>query len=141
MKKITLRIETKPVPWQRQKTSLVNGWVHHYSADKTKEYERQIANYYLQATKCKYDEKQPICVNLVFGMPIPKSTPKSRKMAMAEGIVRHTNRPDVDNLAKSVLDALNGIAWVDDSQIVKLSAEKHYSIEPYVYIYIHESVD
>lgn len=34
-------------------------------------------------------------------------------------------RPDVDNLLKLVLDALNGCAWVDDDQIVDLRGVKH----------------
>lgn len=37
-----------------------------------------------------------------------------------------TARPDIDNLVKAVTDALNGILWKDDSQIVSLSAEKRY---------------
>lgn len=74
-------------------------------------------------------------------MPIPKSTPKSRKEAMFEGIIKHTKRPDVDNMAKAVLDALNGIAWEDDSQIARLSITKEYAKEPYVYFYMHEYTD
>lgn len=142
MKKINITIPITPVAWQRPKTSIVNGWVHHYSPAKTRQYEEAIAEYYKQSTRrFKFDKEQAVCVNLVFGMPIPKSIPKSRKEAMKEGVIRHIKRPDVDNLAKSVLDALNGVAWEDDSQIVRLSTSKEYSTEPYVYIYIHESVD
>lgn len=36
-----------------------------------------------------------------------------------------TVRPDLDNVCKSVLDALNGHAWKDDSQVVELWAVKH----------------
>ena len=31
-----------------------------------------------------------------------------------------TKRPDVDNLGKAILDALNGVAWIDDSQVTRL---------------------
>ena len=37
-----------------------------------------------------------------------------------------STRPDVDNLAKVVADALNGIAWEDDGQVARLVAEKHW---------------
>ena len=142
LKKINITIPITPVAWQRPKTSIINGWVHHYSPAKTKNYEKAIADYYKQATRgFRFDKDEPICVNLVFGMPIPQSTPKSRREAMREGVIRHTKRPDVDNLAKSVLDALNGVAWEDDSQIVRLSVSKQYRETPDVYIYIHESVD
>lgn len=36
-----------------------------------------------------------------------------------------TFRPDVDNIAKAVLDALNGVAFDDDSQVVRLRCSKH----------------
>lgn len=34
--------------------------------------------------------------------------------------------PDVDKLARAVLDSLTGIAWVDDAQVVSLSAHKRF---------------
>lgn len=142
MKKVSIRIPVTPAPWQRPKTRVVKGWVKHYSPAKTKKYEQSIAEYYIQSTKAfKFEKDQALGINIEFGMPIPKSTPKSRKQAMSEGIVRHIKKPDIDNLTKSVLDALNGVAWEDDSQIVRLTASKEYSEEPYVYLYIYESVD
>jgi Holliday junction resolvase RusA-like endonuclease len=39
---------------------------------------------------------------------------------LAVSIVFHTNRGDLDNLAKAILDAGNGLAWEDDRQIVEL---------------------
>tara|TARA_Y100001963_G_C6725144_1_gene421070 strand:+ start:857 stop:1303 length:447 start_codon:yes stop_codon:yes gene_type:complete len=47
-------------------------------------------------------------------------------------------RPDLDNLTKLVKDALNGVLWVDDSQIVKLDASKIYSKKQGVEIYARE---
>lgn len=142
LKKLTLTIPIMPTPKARPRAQIFSGRVHIFTPKTTADYERKIASYYQQSSKAfKFDKDQAICVSIVFGMPIPKSTPKSRKQAMAQGIIRHTKRPDIDNLAKAVLDALNGVAWDDDSQIVKLTASKEYSVEPYVYLYIHESVD
>lgn len=45
----------------------------------------------------------------------------------AQGWLRCTVRPDLDNLVKLVLDALNGVAYADDSQIVRIHAFKKYS--------------
>ena len=47
---------------------------------------------------------------------------------------RVVNKPDLDNLEKSVLDALNGHAWDDDNQISDLSSRKRYSLNPRVEI-------
>ena len=37
-----------------------------------------------------------------------------------------TSKPDADNYAKLILDALNGVLWRDDAQVVRLFAEKVY---------------
>jgi len=43
---------------------------------------------------------------------------------------RHTSHPDLDNLVKTVCDALNNIAYLDDKQIVHLTAQKEYWARP-----------
>ena len=46
---------------------------------------------------------------------------------MLNGELRPTKKPDCDNIAKVILDALNGIAYHDDSQVVELVVHKHYA--------------
>ena len=48
---------------------------------------------------------------------------------MLSGQIRHTKRPDIDNISKIVMDALNGIAWHDDSQVISILARKQYAEE------------
>ncbi len=142
LKRLEIRVPITPVPKGRPRFRAFRGRVHTFTPAKTAKYEKEIADYYKHIScNFKFDRDQPICISIAFGMPIPKSAPKSRRQAMTEGILRHIKKPDVDNLAKAVLDALNGIAWEDDSQIVRLTAWKEYSTEPYVYMFIHESVD
>ena len=64
-------------------------------------------------------EHVPVHVSVETWRPIPKSKPKS--------IVTEpdTFKPDADNVAKLILDALNGRAWHDDSQVVELHVTKH----------------
>lgn len=139
MKSFSLRIPITPTPKARPRFTRAG---HTYTPKKTADYEKAIANYYRQATKgFKFEREQAVCINIMFGMPIPKSTSKSKARDMANGTIKHTKKADVDNLAKAVMDALNGVAWVDDSQVIRLSVAKEYEKEPYVYIYIHESVD
>jgi Holliday junction resolvase RusA-like endonuclease len=54
------------------------------------------------------------------------------------GFLRPTSRPDTDNYIKSVQDALNGIVWKDDSQVVALIADKWYSDKPRIEIDVRE---
>lgn len=82
----------------------------------------------------------PVSVYLYFRLPIPKSHPKKRQEACLSGFERHTKRPDLDNLAKSVLDGLNGVIWQDDSQIVSLHLTKVYASAPGVDVYIREEL-
>lgn len=65
-------------------------------------------------------------LELLFVYAIPPSWPAWKKAAAKEGKVWKTSRPDVDNLVKLVMDALNDIAWRDDCQIVRLSPGKRY---------------
>lgn len=60
---------------------------------------------------------------------IPKSMPKGKRALALSGQLRPTSRPDLDNYVK-VKDALNGIVWRDDSQVVRIVAEKYYSETP-----------
>lgn len=71
-------------------------------------------------------------------MPIPKSDSKLVKTKKREGHIRPIIKPDLDNAAKSILDALNGIAYKDDSQVVEVEVKKFYSDEPSVYVKLIE---
>ena len=58
---------------------------------------------------------------------VPKSDSKAKKKAKIEGMIRPTVKPDCDNLAKSILDSLNGLAYQDDKQVVDLFVKKYYA--------------
>lgn len=81
---------------------------------------------------------KPLNVSIVFRMPIPKKTSKKNRAGMVNGDIRHTKKPDLDNMAKTVLDALNGLAYIDDSQIYSLTLFKTYSEQPGTYLIIEE---
>lgn len=78
----------------------------------------------------------PVFLELQFFLPYPSSMPKNRR-AFAEPAVR----PDLDNYAKCVLDGLNGIGWVDDAQVVQISARKRYADAAQVNVIIHHLVE
>ena len=58
---------------------------------------------------------------------VAKSDSKTKKKAKIEGMIRPAVKPDCDNLAKSILDSLNGLAYQDDKQVVELSIKKYYA--------------
>lgn len=71
-----------------------------------------------------------IYLEAVFYMPIPKSTPKKKKVLMMSGKIYHVKKPDKDNLEKFICDCLNGIVWRDDAQVAHSESLKVYSGNP-----------
>lgn len=69
---------------------------------------------------------------------IPKSMTKKNRQLIDEGKLHPTKKPDLDNVAKIILDSLNKIAFDDDSQVTRLIVEKHFSDEPRVEVTLRE---
>jgi Holliday junction resolvase RusA-like endonuclease len=63
-----------------------------------------------------------VALTLTFFLPRPVSLPRK--------VVHHIKRPDADNLAKAVKDALRGLVYRDDSQVVRLAVTKCYDAQP-----------
>ena len=57
---------------------------------------------------------------------------------MRNGDLMPAKKPDIDNIAKAVLDALNSVAYRDDTQIVELQIRKQYSEKPRLEICMEE---
>ena len=70
--------------------------------------------------------------------PIPKNMTKKNRQLIDEGKLHPTKKPDLDNVAKIILDSLNKIAFDDDSQVIRLIVEKHFSDEPRVEVTLRE---
>ncbi|MCZ1265386.1 RusA family crossover junction endodeoxyribonuclease [Paenibacillus tundrae] len=80
----------------------------------------------------------PLGMMLTVYRSIPKSFSK-KKAALAEvGEIRPVSKPDVDNYLKGVKDALKGIVWKDDSQVVEVFAQKRYSSRPRIEVKIKD---
>ncbi len=108
---------------------------HTYTPAKTVMYENLIRACYRRMVKMLGHENPfqgQVQVYITAVYPIPKSASKKRRGAMLGGKLLPTVKPDLDNVIKAVLDALNGVAYLDDSQIVSLSASKRYGITPRV---------
>jgi Holliday junction resolvase RusA-like endonuclease len=110
-----------------------------YTPEKTVLYENLIKAIFMQE-KCKRfeSEGQPLEMSITAYYQIPKSASKNVRQFMLDGHSRPTKKPDADNVMKVVADALNGIAYHDDTQIVRAIVEKWYSDEPRVEVEIME---
>lgn len=110
-----------------------------HTPEKTVLYENLIKMMYINASKRKMFEKG-ISVHVVikaFFEPA-KSTSKKNKELMLTGDIKPLKKPDIDNITKVVLDALNGIAYNDDTQVIKLEVQKYYDSTARVEVQIKE---
>jgi Holliday junction resolvase RusA-like endonuclease len=100
--------------------------------------------YILQHNGTKLNGQVEMHIKAYFNIPKSKKpTAKKPKLETLKkyqdlicGRVRHTTKPDWDNVGKIISDALNGLAYDDDSQIVSATVEKFYSDNPRVEIEI-----
>jgi len=109
-----------------------------YTPTNTKDYETLVEQYFL----LKYPRFKPfegrVQVDISAFFEVPKSAKKSEKELMLENKINPTKKPDIDNIVKIILDAMNGIAFKDDIQITKLSVEKTYSEKESIKVKISE---
>lgn len=94
--------------------------------EQTKSYEELIRWSY-KASGGKYLGEQPIEISVKAFYPIPQAFSRLKKEQALQGEIRPMTKPDTDNIIKVVLDALNGIAYYDDKQVISVSCEKWYS--------------
>lgn len=106
--------------------------VRAYTDEKTASFENRILSCYLEqigAPATPPEDQLHVFVVAWFG--VPKSYPKAMHKAAADGVMQPvTKKPDVDNILKSVLDALNGVAWKDDAQVYYAVVHKVYGTRP-----------
>ena len=69
---------------------------------------------------------EPLTGAVALRLSVVLRTPVSWSKTRKARLNRATVRPDLDNTTKAFMDGLNGIAWVDDRQVIKLEVEKHY---------------
>lgn len=67
---------------------------------------------------------------------IPNSWSNVKKKSAKWGVLRPLTKPDLDNVAKGVLDACTKIIWNDDNQIVELIVRKYYSDNPRIEVIV-----
>ncbi len=109
-----------------------------YTPTKTKEYEKLIQQYF----KIKYPNhtllENRLSIEIIAYMKIPKNTSKKKMAEMLNENLSPMKKPDIDNIAKSILDAMNKFVFKDDNQISKMSVEKKYGEIEKVYVKIEE---
>ena len=124
--RIVFTVAGTPVGKGRPRTRVVGGkFAQVYTDTKTRNAEE---SFLAQALWCKPVEPltKPLRVEMTFTQTPAESKSKKFKAAALAGEEKPTKKPDIDNLVKLVLDALNGVFFADDKQVVELEAVKKY---------------
>ena len=137
MKEINIIIKGKPKAQQRHRHTK-RGFTYDPSKSDKKDFLALI-----HAEAPKQPLKGDLSIKVVFGMPYVKKHYRTGKYS---GELKpnpphaYTNKPDIDNLLKFVMDAGNNVIWYDDSQIWKVEMEKIYTEHPLTSIEIKELI-
>lgn len=137
--KIELVIKGNAIPKQSAKFANIGGFIKSYQKKEVVNYANYIRYCFLE----KYPnhnvedfKNKELQIHVIEYRKIPKSKSKKFQQQAEEKLVRPITKPDVDNIGKNVKDALNGVCYPDDSQIVKEINEKFYSNNPRLEVFV-----
>ena len=140
MMQIMFTIYGEPVAKGRPRFAKRGNYIQTYTPVKTKTYEDEVR---LLATKAKGSGSTlegSVSVFIYISFSVPQSYSKRKREACLSGEEKHTKKPDLDNVAKAVIDGMNGIIFKDDSQITSLHVTKVYAETPAVEVMVKEDL-
>lgn len=129
MVEIRFDVPGDPQGKARARTVRNGARAHSYTPENTVLYENLIKTEYLRAGG-RMIEADAVEVGIIAVYGVPKSASKRKRDAMIAGNIFPAKKPDADNIAKVVCDALNGVAYADDKAVTKLRVLKEYGSAP-----------
>lgn len=122
LNRIFFVVPGEPVPKARPRVAMAGGKARAYTPKKSACYERDVYTFCSAAMAGAAPFEGAIALEVHAFFPIPTSYSEKRRL---EAIGKwHPKRPDLDNVVKSIMDALNGLAWKDDAQVASIYATK-----------------
>jgi Holliday junction resolvase RusA-like endonuclease len=139
MMQIHFQVEGDPKGKGRPRFSRVGNFTKVYTDKQTLSYEAMITAFAKQAMGVTDLLETPVSVFLYVRLPVPQSYSKKRREACLSGAEKPCKKPDIDNIAKTYLDAMNGVIFVDDTQVIGLHVTKVYATEAGVDVMVMEA--
>lgn len=132
----TFDIPVQAVPKGRPRVAKTKSGVRAFTPDKTRKFESYIKGWLnLRVTK---PLETPLRMDMKFFFPVPKSYTIRDRNAALSGMKKFTKKPDLDNLEKAILDAAEGVLFLNDSQVCQKFSSKAYDVTPSIYIEVFE---
>jgi Holliday junction resolvase RusA-like endonuclease len=138
---LTYMVEGNPIGKGRPKFARRGSFVSTYTPTKTRDYENVIKEVAKKAMGSNEILETPVTVAIYITVPIPASYSKKRTEACLKDIERPIKKPDIDNIAKCFLDAMNDIVYKDDTQVLTLHVTKVYGTVGMVEVMVREDLD
>ena len=137
---VNFMVEGTPVPKGRPRFARRGKFVSTYSPKTTVDYETKVAEAAKEAMGSSEPLETPVGAYIYITLPIPSSYSKKRIQACLSGDERPTKKSDIDNFCKAIFDGMNGIVFLDDSQVVSLHSTKVYGTIGMVEVMVKEEV-
>ncbi len=128
-------VQGSPVGKGRHKYRKHQNYVQTYTPEKTVNYEDLVKMEYRRQVKYYFPDNHAVYMYIRAYYKIPSNASRKKREEMLSGNCVPLVKPDSDNIAKIIMDALNGIAYKDDNQVA-VSVEKFYSETPHVEIWM-----
>jgi len=138
---VTYQVEGNPVGKGRPKFARRGNFVSTYTPTKTRDYEDLIKDAARKAMGSNELLETPVTVAIYITVPIPQSYSKKRTEACLSGSERPIKKPDIDNVAKCFLDAMNEVVYKDDTQVLTLHIAKVYGTVGMVEVMVKEDLE
>lgn len=138
MTNVCFKVPVTPYGKGRPRFSSVNGRPVAYTPPKTREHEKVFKIYARQAMRGRYpfERETPIKVTVKAYFPVPKSYSKQKRLDCLNGTLPHMHKPDIDNIQKAALDAMNETVFWDDCQVFDIHVTKLWTDKPEGYLEI-----
>ena len=131
---ITISLHGQPQGKGRARAFVRSGHIGHYTPEKTRTYEGMIRTVAMQELGGRLPLDEPLEFALLAIFPVPASWSERKRRQAITGEIKPGKKPDLDNIAKAWNDALNGVAYRDDSLICKMTLDKRYGPQALVVV-------
>jgi len=138
MNSVNFTVPGTPVGKGRPRFARHGAHVVAYTPDKTVNFEVVVKVMASQAMAGRALLTRPVSLHIDMFMPVPPSWSRKRRDLAFSGLIGATTKPDVSNVLKAIEDAINGVVYLDDKQIVGGGFTKQYGLIPRVEVRVQE---
>lgn len=129
---VTVVLSGDPQGKGRPRAAVRGKFATFYTPAKTRTYEGMIRTAAMDAMAGREPISEPVEFDIRAVFAVPQSWSAKKRAAAITGELRPAKKPDIDNVIKAWTDAMNGVVFADDCQIVKGSFSKVYGTAPLV---------